>query len=228
MLSSQNTCVKQLQRIGQEQVIPISKFTVNCICAEYFPKHNVIRTYIDRKDLFTFLFQGYHWPSVDTTGLGSWGPGDYFINDFFSSFKLNLKLHLFVIKLLSLRSQLISHRPRLQLPRRHPAGNCGYKKILIHTCPKCAPWHGVLVDPKASSGDAMTISRRCVDVLGDPAVFWNFLGRRAVGLRTPSWCGRGFRRRGAALFFKVICQIFQGDRAKKNRRFWPKLGISEL
>ena len=34
-------------------------------------------------------------------------------------------------------------------------------------------------------------------------------------------------RRGALLFFKVICQISRSH-GSKNRRFWPKLGVSGL
>ena len=36
------------------------------------------------------------------------------------------------------------------------------------------PCHGTLVDPTART-----------------SAFWNFLGRRAIAVRTPHWCGRG-------------------------------------
>ena len=39
--------------------------------------------------------------------------------------------------------------------------------------------------------------RRCHGALGDPtartSAFWNFLGRRAIAVRTPPWCDRGIR-----------------------------------
>ena len=60
---------------------------------------------------------------------------------------------------------------------------------------KCAPWHGVLGDPTASSGDVTAISRRSLGALGDPtahtSAFWVFLARRIVAVRTPPWCDRG-------------------------------------
>ena len=63
-------------------------------------------------------------------------------------------------------------------------------------CTKCAPWHGVLGDPTASSGDATAMPRRSLGALGDltarTSAFWVFIARRAVAVRTPPWCDRGF------------------------------------
>ena len=57
-----------------------------------------------------------------------------------------------------------------------------------------SPWHGVLGDPTASSGDATAMPRRSLGALGDPnagtSAFWVFLARRAVAVRTPPWCDR--------------------------------------
>ena len=73
-------------------------------------------------------------------------------------------------------------------------GNAKPRRALC-ACTKCAPWHGVLRDPTASSGDATAMPRRSLGVLGDPAArtsaFWVFLARRAVAVKTPPWCDRG-------------------------------------
>ena len=74
------------------------------------------------------------------------------------------------------------------------SGNAEPRRALC-ACSKCAPWHGVLGDPTASSGDVTAMPRRCHGALGDPtgrtSAFWNFLGRRAIAVRTPPWCDRG-------------------------------------
>ena len=77
---------------------------------------------------------------------------------------------------------------------------CSFRSLLeaeprhaFCACTKCAPWHGVLGDPTASSGDATV---RSIGVLGDPtarsSAFCVFLGCCAVAVRMPSWCDRGF------------------------------------
>ena len=79
------------------------------------------------------------------------------------------------------------------------SGNAEPRRALC-ACSKCAPWHGVLGDPTASSGDVTAMPRRCHGTLGDPTVctsaFWNFLGRRAIAVRTPPWCDRGINFNG--------------------------------
>ena len=75
------------------------------------------------------------------------------------------------------------------------SGNAEPRRALC-ACPKCAPWHGVLEDPTASSGDVTAMPRWFHGALGDSTArtlaFWNFLGRCAIAVRTPPWCDRGF------------------------------------
>ena len=50
--------------------------------------------------------------------------------------------------------------------------------------------------PHGVSGDATAMPRRSLGALGDltarTSAFWVFLARRAVAVRTPPWCDRGF------------------------------------
>ena len=85
-------------------------------------------------------------------------------------------------------------------------GNAEPRRALC-ACTKCAPWHGVLGDPTASSGDATAMPLRSLGALGDltarTSAFWVFLARRAVAVRTPPWCDRGLTGLGGNKYWNT-------------------------
>ena len=86
----------------------------------------------------------------------------------------------------------------MAFPQRSHSDRCGNTEPQreLCACTECAPWHGILGDLTASSGNAMAMPQRSVGALGDPtahtSAFRIFLGNHTVAVRTQSWCDRGF------------------------------------
>ena len=102
------------------------------------------------------------------------------------------------------------------------SGNAEPRRALC-ACSKCAPWHGVLGDPTASSGDVTAMPRRCHGALGDPtahtSAFWNFLGSRAIAVRTPPWCD-GLKRHCLQLRRRLHITLSTRHLAHTNHDSW--------